>query len=72
GIPNDVIEHIFESRFTTKGEIQGTGIGLYMSKEIIFKHMSGSIDVKNETFIYDDISYCGAEFTIKIPILLHS
>jgi len=37
GIPPNVIEHIFEPHFTTKAPDIGTGIGLYMSKQILDK-----------------------------------
>jgi len=67
GIEEDIITRIFEPYFTTKHKAQGTGIGLYMSEEIISKHMNGSIMVKNESFEYKDIEYTGAKFKIKIP-----
>jgi len=46
GIPKDVIEHIFNSNFTTKEDGKGTGIGLYMSSQIVQK-MNATISVKN-------------------------
>jgi len=67
GIEEHIITRIFEPYFTTKHKAQGTGIGLYMSEEIISKHMKGSITVKNESFKYKDVSYSGAKFKIKIP-----
>ncbi|WP_419763763.1 MAG: c-type heme family protein [Arcobacter sp.] len=59
GIEDKNINKIFEPYFTTK-ELRGTGIGLYISKEIIEKHMNGSLIVKNNKL--------GAEFVISIPI----
>jgi len=68
GIPEDIIERIFEPYFTTKHKSQGTGIGLYMSFEIITKHMKGEFLVKNCFFEKDENQYEGAEFTIKLPL----
>ena len=66
GIKDDVIEHVFEPYFTTKHKSIGTGIGLYMSQEIIAKHLEGQITVTNKEFIYQDNEYKGACFKITI------
>ena len=67
GIPKHIIKKVFDAYFTTKAEDKGTGIGLYMSKEMIKKHMNGSITVENKIFTHENKEYMGAEFTILIP-----
>jgi signal transduction histidine kinase len=46
GIPENVIKRIFEANFTTKSASKGTGIGLYMSSQIVEK-MGGKLSVEN-------------------------
>jgi PAS domain S-box-containing protein len=45
GMETDVRAHIFEAFFTTK-EVTGTGLGLWVSQEIILKHR-GSVRVRS-------------------------
>jgi signal transduction histidine kinase len=59
GIPNDIINKVFDPYFTTKGD-QGTGIGLHIIKSIIEEHMSGTITVKQGSK--------GAHFTVTLPL----
>ncbi|MFA9374295.1 MAG: cache domain-containing protein [Poseidonibacter sp.] len=68
GVPLENIDRIFEPYFTTKHKSQGTGIGLYMTEEIIVKHLEGLIFVENKNFIYEDKSYTGALFSIVLPV----
>ncbi len=58
GINENIVDKIFDPYFTTRHKTQGTGIGLYMSKNIIERNMNGYINVKN----VDN----GALFTIKV------
>ena len=46
GVPEAVIDTIFEANVTTKEEGKGTGIGLYMSQQIAQKHQA-KITVEN-------------------------
>jgi len=69
GVPDKIINNIFEPYFTTKHQSQGTGIGLFMTRQIIVDNMNGHLDVKNIDYTHEDIKYTGAQFTIKIPII---
>lgn len=58
GIAPELRDKIFDPYFTTKFKSQGTGVGLYMSKMIIEKHMGGCISLDNTA--------TGSEVTIQL------
>ena len=68
GIPKENLEKIFQPYFTTKEKSLGTGVGLYMTKQILVNHMNGKISVNNEEFIIEDVIYNGASFKISLPL----
>jgi len=58
GVAEELIERIFEPYFSTKTSSEGTGIGLFMAKNIVEKAMEGTLTVVNITN--------GAQFRIMI------
>lgn len=64
GIKEENIDKIFDPYFTTKHKSQGTGLGLYMSTQIINKHFNGTLSVSNVKNEEDEV---GASFIIEIP-----
>jgi C4-dicarboxylate-specific signal transduction histidine kinase len=67
GIPEHIIDKVFDPYVTTKSEDKGTGIGLDMSKTIINK-AGGIIRAENVSKDIDGTSYTGAKFTIELPL----
>ena len=60
GIPQKVVDKIFQPFFTTKPTGQGTGLGLSISYDIITKGHGGELRVETE-------EGKGSEFIITIP-----
>ncbi len=64
GIPQAVIDKVFNPFFTTKPPGQGTGLGLSLSHDIIIKEHKGTMKVESVEGEF-------AEFIITIPKNLH-
>ncbi len=60
GVPKNIISQIFDPYFSTKKSKNGTGLGLYMSKNIVENHGNGRLSIHNEK--------SGAVFKITLPI----
>ena len=65
GIPQKVLDKIYQPFFTTKPGGQGTGLGLSLSYDIITKGHGGqiSVDTKEGEF---------AEFIIRLPVAVNA
>ncbi len=61
GIPPENLERIFEPFFSTKEEVEGVGLGLWISYGIIQKH-KGTIEVDSKVGK-------GTTFTITLPVM---
>lgn len=61
-IPEKDLENIFNPFFTTKGEANGTGLGLLIVKQII-KGMGGDVEVSNRT-----VNKQTVDFIVYIPV----
>ncbi|WP_200415466.1 sensor histidine kinase [Arcobacter sp. FWKO B] len=63
GVLDNIKDKIFDPYFTTKHQSQGTGLGLYMSNQIVQNHFNGTLTVSN----IEDEDGKGALFIITIP-----
>ena len=68
GIDENILNKVCEPYFTTKHQSKGTGIGLYMTEEIITKHMNGKFLIKNKEFEFKNESYKGVEVIIQFDL----
>jgi two-component system NtrC family sensor kinase len=60
GIPAADLKHIFEPFFSTKESTRGTGLGLFISAQIVREHR-GRIDVASE-------ERRGSTFAVRLPV----
>jgi PAS domain S-box-containing protein len=67
GISEDIKDKIYDPYFTTKHQSQGTGLGLYMSTQIIHNHFHGKIYEQN----IENEEHLGASFVIEFPQIEH-
>lgn len=61
GIESTILDKIFDPFFTTKTTGEASGIGLYLSREIV-QNLGGDISVQSQKDVF-------TEFTITLPTL---
>jgi signal transduction histidine kinase len=61
GIPQDIIDKIYDPFFTTKEVGRGTGQGLAIARSIVVDKHSGRISVKSTPGV-------GTCFTLRLPL----
>jgi len=61
GIPQNIVDKIFQPFFTTKPTGQGTGLGLSLAYDIITKEHNGTIKVESK-------ENEGSTFIINLPV----
>jgi len=59
GVPTELAVSIFAPFFTTKSQTSGTGLGLYISRQIVAEH-GGSLELVQS-------AGCGAIFRVDLP-----
>jgi PAS domain S-box-containing protein len=70
GIPKNMLSKVFEPYFTSKHQSLGTGLGLYMTRNLIVESMNGNITAENVSYSYGSDNYDGALFTIELPVVI--
>ncbi|MBS1947635.1 MAG: GHKL domain-containing protein, partial [Bacteroidetes bacterium] len=66
GIPQKILDKIFQPFFTTKPTGQGTGLGLSLSYDIVKAH-GGEIKINTKESRPDEPVGRGSEFIIQLP-----
>ena len=64
GIPAEVCAKIFEPFFTTKRSTGGTGLGLYIAKQIVVEKLNGTLRVEPLQI--------GVAFMLEFPLHIHA
>ena len=62
GVDEEILPKVFDLYFSTKENKNGTGVGLFIAKEIIQNHFNGTISLQNNE------NTQGATLTLTLPI----
>jgi signal transduction histidine kinase len=64
GIPPEVLPRIFDELFTTKEPGRGTGLGLWIARNLVEQSFGGTLTVETEASV-------GSCFTVTLPVTEH-
>lgn len=64
GIDVNKIDKVFDAYYSTKDSLNGTGLGLFISKNVVKNELKGSIDLEN----FEEDNKKGLKVTIKTPM----
>jgi signal transduction histidine kinase/ligand-binding sensor domain-containing protein len=64
GIPEEIKPRIFDAFYTTKAAGEGSGLGLYIVKQIIDKHEG--------TIVFESVQGKGTTFIVSLPLIIET
>lgn len=64
GVDVGIEDKIYEPYFTTKHEYAGTGLSLYLCKEIVQRHLGGTLENENLECTFKNKTYDCAKFSL--------
>lgn len=65
GIPEHLLEKVFEAYLTTKDDAKGTGLGLYLCRQIAENLDNGKVWAENRAFEFNGTRYYGACISLQ-------
>ena len=65
GIPEELLEKVFEAYLTTKDDAKGTGLGLYLCRQIAENLDSGKVWAENCAFEFKGSHHVGARISLQ-------
>lgn len=64
GVDESIEDKIYEPYFTTKHEYSGTGLSLYLCKELVHRHLKGILENENLVYEFKNTHYSCAKFSL--------